>query len=240
MIRCLAVDDETPALDILEDNIRQVPFLQLVKKCKNAYAAMEVMQQEKIDLLFLDIEMPGISGLSFLKSLSNKPMVIFITAYRNYAVEGFDLDVLDYLIKPVAFDRFLKAVNKALEYQGYQQKEILPASHFPDYLFVHAEHQLTKVFLHEITHIEALRNYIKIYLTENPKPILSKLSLKAIEEKLPDGKYARVHKSFIVMIDKISSIRNDSIQVMGKEIPLSRSYRENFFKKINDKNVREE
>lgn len=240
MIRCLAVDDETPALDILEDNIRQVPFLQLVKKCKNAYTAMEVLQQEKIDLLFLDIEMPGISGLSFLKSLANKPMVIFITAYRNYAVEGFDLDVLDYLIKPVAFDRFLKASNKALEYQGYQQKEIAPASHFPDYLFVHAEHQLTKVFLHEITYIEALRNYIKIYLAENPKPILSKLSLKAIEEKLPDGKYARVHKSFIVMIDKISSIRNDCIQIMGKEIPLSRSYREDFFKKIKEKNVKEQ
>lgn len=233
MIRCLAVDDETPALDILEDNIRQVPFLQLVKKCKNAYTAMEALQQEKIDLLFLDIEMPGINGLSFLKSLSNKPMVIFITAYRNYAVEGFDLDVLDYLIKPVAFDRFLKAANKALEYQGYQQKEIAPASHFPEYLFVHAEHQLTKVFLHEITHIEALRNYIKIYLAENPKPILSKLSLKAIEEKLPDGKFARVHKSFIVMIDKISSIRNDSIQIMEKVIPLSRSYRESFLKKIN-------
>lgn len=233
MIRCLAVDDETPALDILEDNIRQVPFLQLVKKCKNAYTAMEALQQEKIDLLFLDIEMPGISGLSFLKSLSNKPMVIFITAYRNYAVEGFDLDVLDYLIKPVAFDRFLKAANKALEYQGYQQKESAPASHFPEYLFVNAEHQLTKIFLHEITHIEALRNYIKIYLAENPKPILSKLSLKAIEEKLPDGKYARVHKSFIVMIDKISSIRNDSIQITGKEIPLSRSYRESFLKKIN-------
>ena len=240
MIKCLAVDDETPALDILEDNIRQVPFLQLIKKCKNAYTAMEVLQQEKIDLLFLDIEMPGISGLSFLKSLSNKPMVIFITAYRNYAVEGFDLDVLDYLIKPVAFDRFLKAVTKALEYQGYQQKDAVPASHFPDYLFVNAEHQLTKVFLHEITHIEALRNYIKIYLAENPKPILSKLSLKAIEEKLPDGKYARVHKSFIVMIDKISSIRNDSIQIRGREIPLSRSYRENFFKKINEKNVKEQ
>src|SRR5258708_36026005 len=150
MIRCLAVDDETPALDILEDNIRQVPFLQLVKKCKNAYTAMEALQQEKIDLLFLDIEMPGISGLSFLKSLSNKPMVIFISAYRNYAVEGFDLDVLDYLIKPVAFDRFLKAVNKALEYQGFKQKDENPNSNYPDYLFIHTEYQLTKVFIHEI------------------------------------------------------------------------------------------
>lgn len=129
MITCLAIDDETPALDILEDNIRRIPFLHLVGKCKNAYAAMEVMQaQGPIDLLFLDIEMPGISGLSFLKSLPNKPMVIFITAYRNYAVEGFELDVLDYLVKPVAFDRFLKAAGKALEYQGFKQKEGGPYS----------------------------------------------------------------------------------------------------------------
>ena len=235
MIRCLAVDDETPALDILEDNIRQVPFLQLVKKCKNAYAAMEVLQQEQIDLLFLDIEMPGISGLSFLKSLTNKPMVIFITAYRNYAVEGFDLDVLDYLIKPVAFDRFLKAAGKALEYQGFKQKDAGSGGFFPEYLFVHTEYQLTKVFLHEITHIEGLRNYIMIYLVGTSKPILSKLSLKAIEEKLPSGKYARVHKSFIVMIDKISSIRNDSIQIGDKEVPVSRSYREDFFRAINER-----
>ena len=234
MIRCLAIDDETPALDILEDNIRQVPFLQLVGKCKNAYAAMEVMQQEPVDLLFLDIEMPGISGLSFLKSLANKPMVIFITAYRNYAVEGFDLDVLDYLVKPVSFDRFLKAVNKALEYQGFKQKEESPNSNYPDYLFIHTEYQLTKVFIHEITYIEGLRNYIRIHLTGSARPLLSKLSLKSIEEKLPPGKYARVHKSFIVLLDKISSIRNDIIRIGERDIPLSRSCRDEFFKKIND------
>jgi DNA-binding LytR/AlgR family response regulator len=233
MIRCLAIDDETPALDILEDNIRQVPFLQLVKKCKNAYAAMEVLQQEPVDLLFLDIEMPGINGLGFLKSLPTRPMVIFITAYRNYAVEGFDLDVLDYLIKPVAFDRFMRAVNKALEYQGFKQKETSAAHHFPDYLFVHTEYQLTKVFIHEITYIEGLRNYIKIYRTGSPKAILSKMSMKAIEEKLPAGKCARVHKSFIVFLDKIGSIRNDSIRIGETEIPVSRSYREDFFRIIN-------
>ena len=233
MIRCLAIDDETPALDILEDNIKQVPFLQLVGKCKNAYAAMETMQQEPVDLLFLDIEMPGISGLSFLKSLANKPMVIFITAYRNYAVEGFDLDVLDYLVKPVSFDRFLKAAGKALEYQGFKQKEDSPNSNYPDYLFIHTEYQLTKVFIHEIAYIEGLRNYIRIHLTGSAKPLLSKLSLKAIEEKLPPGKYARVHKSFIVLLDKISSIRNDIIRIGNRDIPLSRSCREDFFKKIN-------
>jgi len=232
MIRCLAIDDETPALDILEDNIRQIPFLQLVGKCKNAYAAMEAIRQEPVDLLFLDIEMPGISGLSFLKSLSNKPMVIFITAYRNYAVEGFDLDVLDYLVKPVSFDRFLKAAGKALEYQGFKQREENPNSNYPDYLFIHTEYQLTKVFIHEIEHIEGLRNYIRIHLTGTSKPLLSKLSLKAIEEKLPAGKFARVHKSFIVMLDKISSVRNDIIRIGSRDIPLSRSCREDFFQKI--------
>jgi DNA-binding LytR/AlgR family response regulator len=233
MIRCLAVDDETPALDILEDNIRQVPFLQLVRKCKNAFAAMEVLRQEPIDLVFLDIEMPGTNGLSFLKSLSTRPMVIFITAYRNYAVEGFDLDVLDYLIKPVAFDRFLRAAGKALEYQGFKQKDTALASHFPDYLFVHTEYQLTKIFFHEITYIESLRNYLKIYRVGSSKAILSKFSMKAMEEKLPAGKCARVHKSFIVMLDKINTVRNDSIRIGDAEIPVSRSYRDEFFQKIN-------
>src|SRR5882757_7561163 len=240
MIRCIAVDDETPALDILEDNISKIPFLQLVKKCKNAYVALEVLQQEPIDLLFLDIEMPGINGLSLLKDLSNRPMVIFITAYRKYALEGFDLDVLDYLVKPVPFNRFLKAAHKALEYQGLKQKENTPPQHFPDYLFVHSEYQLTKVFIHEITYIEGLGNYIKIYLVDTVKPILSKSSMKAIEEKLPAGKYARVHKSFIVMIDKITSIRNESLKIKETEIPVSRSYRESFFKGINEKNIRRE
>lgn len=233
MINCLAIDDETPALDILEDNISRIPFLHLVGKCKNAYAALETLQQEPVDLLFLDIEMPGINGLGFLKSLATKPMVIFITAYRNYAVEGFELDVLDYLVKPVAFDRFLKAVNKALEYQGFKQKEGTPPGPGPEYLFIHTEYQLTKIFLHEVTYIEALRNYIRIHFASGVRPILSKLSLKAIEEKLPAGKFARVHKSFIVSMDKISSIRNDIIRIDIRDIPISKSCRDEFFKKIN-------
>jgi DNA-binding LytR/AlgR family response regulator len=248
MINCLAIDDETPALDILEDNIRRIPFLHLVGKCKNAYAAMETLQQEPVDLLFLDIEMPGISGLGFLKSLATKPMAIFITAYRNYAVEGFELDVLDYLVKPVAFDRFLKAVNKALEYQGFKQALAAPGAPvpgmgagmpagmalgvMPEYLFIHTEYQLTKIFLHEITYIEALRNYIKIHFATGVKPILSKLSMKAIEEKLPPARFVRVHKSFIVSMDKISSIRNDIIRIDVRDIPISKSCRDEFFKKI--------
>ena len=234
MINCLAVDDETPALDILEDNIRQVPFLHLVGKCKNAYAALEVLQKQPVDLLFLDIEMPGISGLSFLKSLPGKPMVIFITAYRNYAVEGFDLDVLDYLVKPVAFDRFIRAVNKALEYQGFKQKEGGAAGNYPDYLFLHTAYQLTKVIVQEIVYIEALRNYVRICLSGTANSILSKVSLRSMEERLPPGGFVRVHKSFIIALDKIDSIRNDIIRIGQRDIPLSRNCREDFFRKINE------
>jgi DNA-binding LytR/AlgR family response regulator len=225
MIRCIAVDDETPALDILEDNIGRVPFLQLVKKCKNAYQALELLKQEKIDLLFLDIEMPGLSGLRMLKELTDPPMVIFITAYRNYAADGYDLDVLDYLVKPVSFDRFLKAANKALEYQELRQK---------DYIFIQSEYRLTKVFIHEILYIEGLGNYIKIYLAGSSWPIMSKLSMKAVGERLPAGKYARVHKSFIVMVDKISSIGNESVSIGETAIPLSRFYRDEFFRIVHN------
>jgi DNA-binding LytR/AlgR family response regulator len=225
MIRCIAVDDETPALDILEDNISRVPFLQLVNKCKNAYQAIDTLRQEKIDLMFLDIEMPGLNGLRLLQELEDKPMVIFITAYRKYAADGYDLDVLDYLVKPVSFERFLKAAHKALEYQELRQK---------DYLFIQSEYKLTKVFIHDILYIEGLGNYVKIHLACSSRPMLSKQSMKAIGEKLPAGKYVRAHKSFIVMVDKIGSVRNESITIGRTEIPLSRFYRDEFFKLVHN------
>ena len=224
MIRCIAVDDETPALEILEDNISRVPFLQLIKKCKNAYQAMEVLQQEDIDLVFLDIEMPGLDGLRMLQQLQQRPMAIFITAYRKYAADGYDLDVLDYLVKPVSFERFRKAANKSLEYMELRQK---------GYIFVQNEYRQTKVFIHEILYIEGLGNYIKIHLTGAARPIISKLSMKSIEQRLPTGKYVRVHKSFIVMVDKISSVRGESIMIGEQAIPLSRFYRDEFFRIVH-------
>jgi DNA-binding LytR/AlgR family response regulator len=225
MIRCIAVDDETPALDILEDNISRVPFLQLVEKCKNAYQAMDLLRKESIDLLFLDIEMPGLDGLRMLQELADRPMVIFITAYRKYAADGYDLDVLDYLVKPVSFERFLKAAHKALEYQQLRQK---------GYIFIQSEYKQTKVFIHEIRYIEGLGNYVKIHLTSCPRPVISKLSMKSIVEWLPSGKFVRVHKSFIVMVDKISSVRGESITVGETEIPLSRRYRDEFFRIVHN------
>lgn len=236
MIRCIAVDDEPLALDLLEDNIKQVLFLSLVKKCRNAFEAAEVMQKEQIDLIFLDIQMPGITGLQFLKSLPSKPMVIFITAYRKYALEGFDLDVIDYLVKPVAFERFVKAVNKAAEY--HRLKTGKQAEEEKEHIFVHSEYSLVKIALDQITHIEGLKDYIKIYHKNAVKPVITRLSLKQMEETLPSNKFIRIHKSFIISIDKIRSIRNNRILLEDKELPLSEYYREAFFKMLDAKSLR--
>jgi DNA-binding LytR/AlgR family response regulator len=236
MIRCLAVDDEPLALDLLEDNIKRIPFLSLVKRCNDVYEAMEVMQTESIDLIFLDIQMPGITGTQFIKSMGgNKPMVILVTAYEKYAMEGFNLDVVDYLLKPVEFDRFLKACHKAQEY--YQFKTSPTKEIAPDYLFVHSEYQLIKISLPDITHIEGLKDYIKIHLSSATRPVLTRMSMKAMEEKLPATRFLRVHKSFIVNLDKILSIRKSRIKLANAEVPVSDSYSEALMKIVDSKSV---
>ncbi|HEY4148370.1 MAG TPA: LytTR family DNA-binding domain-containing protein [Chitinophagaceae bacterium] len=233
MIRCIAVDDESPALDILEDNIRRVPFLQLVKRCKSAREAGELVAREPIDLIFLDIQMPGISGTDFLRNLPNPPMVIFITAYKKYALDGFELDVLDYLIKPVSFERFLRSANKAL---AWHNLALAGKDSEPGYFFIHSDHAMVKVDIDQVTHIEGWKNYIKIHLTGTTHPLLTRMSMKAIEEKLPDSKYIRIHKSFIVFIDKITCIKRESIEVGKATMPLGKLYRGGFFKRINATN----
>ena len=201
--------------------------------CKNAYEAMRVLQEESIDLIFLDIQMPRITGMQFLQSLQSRPMIIFITAYKEYALEGFDLDVLDYLVKPVPFDRFLKATNKALEYYNLKQKQRSSTDTNPEYIFVNSEYNFVKILINDITYIEGLKDYIKIHLVNNGKRVITRMSLKAIEEKLPSNKFIRVHKSFIVSIHKITSIRKNRIHLAEAEVPLSDLYRSNFFKIIN-------
>lgn len=243
-IRCLAVDDEQLSLDLLEDNIRRVPFLQLVSRCANAYEALEVLRREPVDLLFLDIQMPGLTGMQLLQTLPNKPMVIFITAFRNYALEGFELDVLDYLVKPVTFERFLKAVNKAAEYRSVKTNTV-PAPQpvtdntaSYDYLFVNVEYNLVKIAVPDITHIEGLKDYIKIYLANAAKPIVTKLSLKALTDKLSAEKFVRVHKSYIVAVDKISFIRRNRIHINEQVIPISDFYREELLKVISPQSLK--
>jgi DNA-binding LytR/AlgR family response regulator len=235
MIRCLAIDDEKLALDLLEDNIRKIPFLELAGKCNSGFTAMEILQKEKIDLIFLDIQMPDISGIQFLKSLPVKPMVIFTTAFENYALEGFELDVIDYLLKPFSFERFLKAVNKAQEYHSLLEKADVPAS--GGFLFVKSEHKLVRLQFDEILYVESLKDYVKIYTGE--KPIVTLLSMKVIEEKLPPRDFLRVHRSFIVNVRKIQVIEKRHIRIMSHEIPIGDNYREIVFAFINQNKLNE-
>jgi DNA-binding LytR/AlgR family response regulator len=233
MMRCIAVDDEKLVLDLLVDNIKQVPYLQLVKSCKNALEATEVLQTEKIDLIFLDIQMPRLSGLQFIQTLQQPPMIILITAYEHYALEGYNLNVVDYLLKPVSFDRFLKACNKANElFDLRNDKTTLPKEE-TDHFFVNVEYTLVKILFPDILFIEGLKDYIKIHLASSPKPVLTKMSLKTMEEKLPANKFIRVHRSYIVAVDKITVIKRDLINIGNVEIPVSNFYKENLLRITN-------
>ena len=240
MIRCIAIDDEALALDLLEDNISKIPFLELAGRYTNAFDALKLMKEEPADLLFLDIQMPDISGIQFLKSLQQKPVVIFTTAFSKYAVEGFELDVIDYLLKPYTFERFLKAVNKAHEFLELHEKtkEARKSSVFGShYLFVRADYKLVKIDIQDILYIEGLKDYVKIY--RGDKPVLTQMSMKSIEEKLPPNDFIRVHRYFIVAFDKIDFIHRSFISIKGREIPLSDHYKDNLFSLVQKNKIME-
>lgn len=235
MMRCIAVDDESLALDLLEDNIKKVPFLTLVKRCKNAFEAHEAVMKDNIDLMFLDIQMPGISGVQFLQSIAKPPLVIFITAYEQFALQGYNLDVVDYLLKPVSFERFLKAASKAHELFTLKSNAAINPS--TEYLFVNSEYNLVKVNIRDIIYIEGLKDYIKIFIANATRPIITRLSMKSIEEKLPGDRFVRVHKSFIVAIEKIISIRKGKISINNVQVPISEHYKENLYRFIDPKSL---
>ncbi len=223
-LKCIAIDDESLARKLLEEYISQIPFIELVKTCKNAFEAIEILESEKIDLMFLDIQMPGMLGTKFLESLVNKPLTIFVTAYEQYAIEGFNLQVIDYLLKPVSFERFFKAALKAQDsYKSLSliSEQLDSSIESPEYMFINVEYSLVRVNFNQISHIEGLKDYIKIYVNNAVHPILTKSTLKGIEEKLPSKKFLRVQKSFIVNLDKIESIRNHRISIGKYEIPVS-------------------
>lgn len=232
-MKCIAVDDETPALYLLEDNIKKIPFLKMVKSCKNAFEAIEALQKGTIDLMFLDIEMPGINGVEFLQSLPSKPLVIFTTAYKKYALEGYELDVIDYLLKPFSFDRFLMAVNKASEYYNLKLRDKESGGKSAECFFVYAEYSLTKIVVDQIDYIEALKDYIKIYLKGETRPVMTHISMRTMEEKLPPGRFIRIHRSYIIPVERITSIRKNQVQAGSKNFPISEHYRENLFKVID-------
>jgi DNA-binding LytR/AlgR family response regulator len=242
------VDDERLARSLLEENIRQLPFLELVGSCKNAFEAMDVLATGSVDLIFLDIQMPGMTGTKLLRSLPEKPLVIFVTAYDHYAVESYDLEVVDYLMKPVSLERFTKAAYRA--YELFKQKKLLanlpsqvlgtappapppPRPEVPSSFFVHVEYALVKITIADVCHVESMKDYVKIYLEHTKKPVITKSTLKAIEEKLPSDRFMRVHKSFIVNLEKIESIRNQQVQIGEHEIPFSDTHREELLQRLN-------
>jgi len=226
MMKCIAVDDEKLVLDLLVDNIEKVPFLQLVGRCKTAMEAAELLHKEDIDLIFLDIQMPGLSGLQFVRSLKNPPMIIFVTAYKEHALEGFELDAVDYLLKPVSFERFLKACNKAQDLFNLQRKQFTKEEH-PGYFFVYVEYNQVKITIADILYIEGMKDYVKIFLTSSSRPVITKMSLKTVEEKLAAHHFVRIHKSYIVSADKVTAIKRDLVCIANTELPLSETYRSN-------------
>lgn len=228
MMRCLVIDDEPLVRELIEDHISKVPFLKLARSCKSAMEALEVVQEERIDLIFLDIQMPRLNGIEFLQSLDRPPLVIMVTAYERYAVEGFTLQVADYILKPFSFERFLKACNRAAELYRLKSTE-LPEKKSEDF-FVHVEYTQVKIVPAEIDYVEGYKDYIKIYLSTAPKPVLTRMSLKAMEAKLPAGAFIRTHKSYLVAIDKITTLKRDFVCIGTKEIPVSDTFKDNINK----------
>lgn len=230
MLRCIAVDDEPLALQLLEDYIDKVPFLKLVASCNDAFEATTVLQQEEVDLVFMDIQMPGLTGLQFIQSLTQRPLFILITAYERFALEGYTLSVIDYLLKPVELSRFMQACNKALDLHTLKQGQAAAQGQTPapeaDYFFVHVDYSLVKLMFTDVMWIEGLRDYVKIHLKPPAKPLMVRSTVKSMEEELPAFKFLRIHKSFIVAIDSITSIRKNSLFIGDMELPVGETFRD--------------
>lgn len=239
MIRCLVVDDEPLALDILEDYIRKMPELFLVSTTTNAIEALGLVQQGEVDLVFLDVQMPELTGIQFLKIINGKCDVILCTAYPQYALEGYELDVSDYLLKPIAFDRFYKSVYKIVNRRAAQPvaaatDNAKTGRQEQDYIFVKTEHKIQRIDLDDIYYIEGLKDYISIFTGSDR--IITLQNMKRMEESLPESRFIRVHKSYIVALDKIVSIERSRIALEGKIVPIGETYKEAFYQRIGEKN----
>ncbi len=231
IINCIAVDDEPLALDIIKDYISQVPFLKLLKTFKDGISVIEYLSSNNVDLVFLDIEMGGISGTQLLRTLQKKPRVIMTTAYRNYAVDAFELDVTDYLLKPFSFERFLKSVEKVYNLQKAEQKTAEPGGRDRDYFFVKSNYKMVKVNYDDILYIEGLSEYI-IIKTKTAN-IITLQSFKNIEKTLPESEFVRIHKSYLISLSKIECIDGQSVIIAKKELPIGNKYKDNFFKIVS-------
>jgi two-component system LytT family response regulator len=233
-IRCIIVDDEPVARDILENHLGKIDAIDVVGNCKSAIEAFNVISIEKVDLIFLDINMPEISGLSFAKSINKNIKIIFTTAYREYAVDGFDLQAVDYLLKPISFERLLQGVNKYLNENATVQPDVEEeiVSEKNESFFVRADRKMIKICFDEILFIESLADYIKIHLTD--KTVVTRETISNIEAKLPQKDFIRVHRSFIVSLQAITSFTNELVEIGKKQIPISRTYKNSVLARLGN------
>jgi DNA-binding LytR/AlgR family response regulator len=243
IIKCIAVDDEPLALDIMEDYISKVPFLQLMKTFTNAMECLDYLKNNTVDLLFLDIQMEELSGIQLLKVLKQKPEVIFTTAYDNFAIEGYELDVADYLLKPISFERFVRAADKIYDKLSTSYGRLASRPHEEeslheakgDYFFVKTEFRLQKVNFDDILYIEGMGDYLRIHCKQ--EKIMTLQNFKNMEEMLPENDFIRVHRSFIIALNKIESIERNRIKIMNELIPIGENYKTAFFGVLNKKKL---
>ncbi len=228
MIHAIALDDERPGLAVIENFCRQVNFILLEKSFQQPSEALKYMHQFPVDLLFLDIHMPSLSGLEFYRQVKQETMVIFTTAYSQYAVEGFNLQAIDYLLKPFTFDRFLQAANKAKEHYDLRHQSEATA---PSYLLIRADYSLVKVTIADILFVEGLDDYLKIHL-QNQRPLVARMTMKVMQEKLPPHEFVRIHRSYIVPMSRITNVRNKVVTLGKEEVPIGASYEEEFLKRF--------
>lgn len=231
-VKCLVVDDEPLARELIENHISKIPALEVVGSCDNALKAFEVISSQKVDLLFLDIKMPNITGIDFLKTIKNPPKTIFTTAYRDYALESYDLEVLDYLLKPITFERFFKAVDRFLRSKKESNISIMKESeNTEEFLLLKSGSKYHKVFIEDILFIESLKDYVKVH-TVNDKRVVTKYKISDFEEKL-NSDFLRVHRSYIINTTKISAFTINDIEINSKEIPIGASYKEKVLSFLN-------
>jgi len=233
--RCLLIDDEPPALEVLRTYIATLPALEIAGECHHALAAFEFLREHPVDLLFLDVQMPRLLGTEFLKALPNPPRVIFTTAHRDYAVEGFELGAVDYLLKPYSLERFLRAVNKVLDLEqrhtATPAKKESPHANDERFLYVRADRKMVKVMIDEVLYIESLKDYVKIVTVK--QQIITKQTITALEELLPEEDFVRIHRSFIVSVKKIDSYNQHAVFMGKTELPVGPLYKQEIMKRLN-------
>lgn len=233
-MRCLTVDDEPIALEGISDYVQRTPFLELAAQCKNAFEAIEVLRNDNIDLIFLDVNMPELNGLDMINSLENPPLIIFTTAYAEYALKGYEVNAIDYLLKPIGYDKFLRACQKAYDTHTLQNNASLTEEHV-QFMYIKVDKRLVRVNFNEIRFIEGLKDYVKIHTTR--ETYITYLSLNKLMFSLPTREFVQVHKSFIVSVDSIEAIDHDLIEIGKQVIPIGRTFKQELFDKVIDKNL---